>query len=120
MPLNEALIKDAGERYMREQDRYVKLAQFVADACRRHVVDANVIRATVHWRAKDRKRFEGKLQKWLIDPKKKERIDKIQTVDEVFKEAGGDLAGVRITTYVETDRDKVVDLINKIFDGPSG
>lgn len=120
MPLNDNLIKEAGERYMREQDRYAKLAQFVADACRREVIDANVIRATVQWRAKDRKRFEGKLQKWLLDPEKAERVARIITVDDVFKEAGGDLAGVRITTYVETDRDKVVDVINKIFDGPGG
>lgn len=47
MPLTDDLIKEAGERYMRELDRYAKLAQFVADACRRQVIDANVIRATV-------------------------------------------------------------------------
>lgn len=120
MPLNPTLIKDAGERYMREQDRYAKMAQYVADLCRREVIDSHVIRASVQWRAKDRKRFEAKLQKWLADPEKAERIEKINAVDDVFHEAGGDLAGIRITTYVETDRDKVVDVINKIFDGPNG
>lgn len=120
MPLTDELIKKAGERYMREQDRYAKLAQLVADACRRQVIDANVIRATVQWRAKARKRFESKLHKWLVEPEKRARIAKIATLDDVFREAGGDLAGVRITTYVETDRDKVVEVIKKIFDGQTG
>jgi ppGpp synthetase/RelA/SpoT-type nucleotidyltranferase len=120
MALTEALIKEAGERYVREQDRYAKLAHFVADACQQQVVDTNVIRATVQWRAKVRKRFEAKLQKWLADPGKKDRTAKISTLDDVFDQVGGDLAGVRITTYVETDRDRVVEVIRRHFDGSGG
>ena len=31
-----------------------------------------------------------------------------------------DLAGVRISTYLEADRDRVVQEITKLFDGPNG
>lgn len=118
MPLTDELIREAGERYFREQDRYAKLAELVADVCRRDVVEKHVIRATVQWRAKDRKRFEKKLQKWLADTAKTSRVERISNVDDVFREAGGDLAGVRVATYVETDRLKVVEAIKKIFAGP--
>lgn len=56
----------------------------------------------------------------MVDPERAERVARIQNSDDVFREAGGDLAGVRITTYVETDRDKVVEVIKKIFGGPTG
>jgi hypothetical protein len=65
MPLNATLIKESGDRYLREQDRYAKLAQLVAEECRRKVIEAHAIRATVQWRVKDRKRFERKLRTWL-------------------------------------------------------
>lgn len=120
MALTEELIKEAGERYVREQDRYAKLAHFVADVCQQQVVDTNVIRATVQWRAKARKRFEAKLQKWLIDPQKKTMVANISTLNDVFEQVGGDLAGVRIATYVETDRHRVVEVIKRYFDGDGG
>jgi len=41
-------------------------------------------------------------------------------VQESQTTSGGDLAGVRITTYVETDRNSVVEAIQALFTGPEG
>jgi ppGpp synthetase/RelA/SpoT-type nucleotidyltranferase len=114
MPLNEQIIKDAVERYWREIDRYSKLASFVANECQQ-IVRANVVRATVQWRPKDKGGLEKKLKRYLSDPLERASIN---TVDDVFTRVG-DLAGVRVATYVETDRDKIVVEIEKHFDGAS-
>ena len=119
MALTRDLISDARARYFLERDRYLKLARLVSEICQKQVIQENVIRATTQWRAKDPKRFEDKLVKWLDDPAKAERLSKIHTLEDLFREAGGDLAGVRITTYVETDRRLVVEAIQAIFTGPN-
>ena len=120
MALTEDLIAQAKERYCREKDRYIKLARLVAEICQKQVIQENVIRAATQWRAKDPKRFEDKLKKWLADPSKAARLAGINSLDDVFVEAGGDLAGARITTYVETDRNSVVEAIQALFSGPGG
>lgn len=120
MALTEDLITQAKDRYCREKDRYIKLARLVAEICQKQVIQENVIRATTQWKAKDPKRFEDKLKKWLADPSKVARLAGINSLDDVFVEAGGDLAGVRITTYVETDRNSVVEAIQALFTGPEG
>lgn len=113
MPLNEQVIKEAVDRYWREIDRYSKLAAFVANKCQQ-IVRTNVLRATVQWRPKDKDGFEKKLKRYMAEPAERETL---HTVDDVFRRVG-DLAGVRVTTYVETDRDKIVAEIRKHFDGP--
>lgn len=42
MPLTEQIITESVNRYWREYDRYVKLADFVADACR-EMIEAKLI-----------------------------------------------------------------------------
>jgi ppGpp synthetase/RelA/SpoT-type nucleotidyltranferase len=120
MALTKSLINQAKDIYCREKDRYIKLARLVSEICQKQVIQENVIRAATQWRAKDPKRFEDKLMKWLDDSSKAVRLDGINSLDDVFKEAGGDLAGVRITTYVETDRNSVVEAIQALFTGPGG
>ena len=63
MPIANEVIHDAVVRYGRERDRYVRLAERVADICRTEIVDANVIRAQVTSRAKSVKSLDGKLRR---------------------------------------------------------
>ena len=69
MPLTDRLIRDAKERYWREMDRYVKLAEYVHTRCKSIVKD-DAIRATTQARAKDPERFEEKLRRYQKDPSK--------------------------------------------------
>lgn len=113
MPLSDDTIDAAGKRYWRESDRYAKLAELVGNLCR-EIVSENVLRASVHWRAKTRKSFVNKLREHYA---KDEKIS--DSVEAVFARVG-DLSAVRVLTYVESDRPRVVDLISKAFEGPGG
>ncbi len=75
------------------------------------MIEAKLIRATVSSRAKDPERFRGKLRKYLRDDKERTALD---SVEKVFERVG-DLAGVRITTYVEKDRIRVVEELKVLF-----
>jgi len=112
MALTPDIINQASDRYWRESDRYAKLAEYVGEACRRLLKD-NVIRGSVQWRAKDAGRLKGKLEKQMA---KGEHADEYADVESVFRVIK-DFAGVRLLTYVEGDRDKVVDLIRSRFVG---
>jgi len=112
MPLSIELIDNAVERYWREYDRYSKLAEFVGDTCRK-ALESNVIRGSIQWRAKDPDRLRAKLTKYLSDGAHSEEFTDMDSVFRVLK----DLAGARVTTYVEADRHKVVALIGKQFSG---
>lgn len=112
MSLTQDLIEKAVERYWREYDRYAKLAEFVGDACRR-VLDDNVIRGSIQWRPKNPDRLRLKLQKQMANGDHAAEYTDLDNVFTVLK----DLAGARITTYVETDRPKVVALVQKRFAG---
>ncbi len=107
----QELIAAAVERYRREQDRYAKLADMVAEKCRR-LLEANAILGTVDARAKSPESLERKLQT-LLAGETPEELTPEGLLDRV-----SDLAGVRVKTYVEADRDKVVEDIRVAFDGP--
>jgi ppGpp synthetase/RelA/SpoT-type nucleotidyltranferase len=102
-------------RYDRERDRYEKLTTRVADICRHDIVEANAIRATVAGRTKDGSRLETKIARKIVD----DAWPADMTVDQVFDRVG-DLAAVRISTYLEADRLRVVDLVRETFGGPDG
>lgn len=112
MALTQQIIDQAAERYWRESDRYAKLAEYVGEACRRLLKD-NVIRGSVQWRAKDAGRLKGKLEKQMAKGDHAEEYTDVDSVFEVIK----DFAGVRVLTYVEGDRGKVVELIRGRFAG---
>jgi len=116
MALSEILIDEAVRRYGREIDRYRKLAEFVAEICH-EIISGDAIRASVVWRAKDEESFKRKMTKWLVDPNHHAKADKISSVDDIFGLIS-DLAGVRITSYVESDRERIVNEICKKFIGP--
>lgn len=112
MPLTDKDINECGERYLREYDRYQKMAEVVYQKCYDIVHKKLTIRATVQRRAKSPKSFVDKLRK-------NEYRNKFNSVDEVFSGIS-DLAGVRIATYLESDRQQVVHEIENAFVGVSG
>ena len=114
MPFDVSLIPSAVERYHRERDRYVKLADRVAEICGTDVCEQNAIRAQVTFRVKSSKSFEGKLRRFST------RGDRnYKSVDEIFA-AIGDFAGVRIACYQFDDCTKIVEHLKTTFKGPEG
>lgn len=108
MSLTEKNLDECVNRYIREQDRYIKLSEFVYEKCLEIVSDLGV-RATVQRRAKNPKSFMDKLRKNNDDKK-------YTSIENVFEKVS-DLAAVRIATYLESDRTKVVERIEKAFVG---
>lgn len=112
MPLTDDQIKECGERYLREHDRFQKMAEVVYQKCYDIVHKKLTVRATVQRRAKSPKSFVDKL-------KKEEHRSRYASVEEVFRGIS-DLAGVRIATYLESDRQQVVDELRNSFVGIDG
>lgn len=114
MPFNPALIEPAVRRYRRERDRYVKLADRIAEICKTDICEANAIRAQVTFRVKSPNSFEGKLRRFSGRPNKN------YTDLEAIFDGVGDLAGVRIATYREEDRLIVKAAVERAFCGRNG
>jgi len=112
MSLTPQLIEAAVDRYLREIDRYEKLSKFIGEACR-ILLEENNIRGSVQWRAKDPERLRKKLEKYLISG---EHADEFTDLDSVFRVLK-DLARARVTTYVDTDRARVIALVQERFSG---
>lgn len=114
MPFSPDLISPAVDRYRRERDRYVKLADRVSEICRNDICDQNAIRAQVTFRVKSTKSFEGKLRRFSTHEDRN-----YTNMDEIFA-AISDLAGVRIAAYQYEDCEKLVELLKQVFRGPDG
>lgn len=114
MPFSPDLIEPAVRRYRRERDRYVKLADRVAEICKTDICEANAIRAQVTFRVKSANSFEGKLRRFSVKADKN-----YADLDAIF-EGVGDLAGVRIATYREEDRQVVKAAVQRAFCGRDG
>jgi ppGpp synthetase/RelA/SpoT-type nucleotidyltranferase len=112
MPLTDQQIHECQDRYLREVDRYAKMAEAAYEKCLDIVQKKLTVRATVQRRAKNPKSFVEKLRKDRFR-------NRFNSVDEVFQEIS-DLAGVRIATYLESDRLMVVEEIRKEFAGFNG
>jgi ppGpp synthetase/RelA/SpoT-type nucleotidyltranferase len=114
MAISDKVISEAVARYVRERDRYLKLAARVADICRSNIVERHAIRAQITSRTKTVRSFEGKLRRFSKRPDKS-----FQTVEEVFEKIG-DFAGVRVATYRPEDEPRVAESIRALFAGPDG
>lgn len=115
MPLTPIDIQAAVERYEREYDRYVKLADVVYERCLQ-IMEEKGLRATVQRRAKDPSSLREKL---LRISRKLPPDPRFDTVDEVFAHMS-DLAAVRVGTYLESDRATVVEELKLAFEFPIG
>jgi len=111
MGLDEEQIEAVVARYERELNRYETLATTVAEFCSL-VLENTKILARVQKRAKSPASLRAKLLR-------NEHRERYSSVDDVFL-GMSDLAGVRVTTYVEADRTAVVAAIAERFAGPSG
>lgn len=109
MSLHDNTIEECVARYIREQDRYAKMAEYVYEKCQ-DIVRRLGVHATVQRRAKNPASFGEKLKK---------NREKYSDIDHVFHQIS-DLAAVRIATYLESDRDRVVEAIIKEFAGLLG
>lgn len=106
--MNGNLVDETVKRYIKEYDRYKKLADIVFNICQ-NIVEKNLtIRATIQHRAKSPTSLAEKLRK----------NTKYKSVDNVF-DGISDMAGVRIITYQEADRSRVVKEIQRVFIGPN-
>ena len=74
------------------------------------------IPARVSARVKTPESLRGKLEKWQRDPAKQDRIGN----EEGTLRHISDLAAVRVMTYTESHRARVVDLIQSFFQSPEG
>lgn len=111
MPLTSKDIQLAVERYEREYDRYVKLAEVVYERCLQ-IVEEKGLRATVQRRTKK----PTSLRKKLLKVSRKSPPDsRFDTVDAVFTSMG-DLAAVRVGTYLESDRTTMVEELKRAFE----
>lgn len=114
MTFDPGLIFHAVSRYHRERDRYVKLADRIAQICRDDICEQNAIRAQVTFRVKTEKSFEGKLKRFSQSESRE-----YETVDDIFLNIS-DLAGVRIAAYREEDCERIVEHLTREFSGPDG
>jgi ppGpp synthetase/RelA/SpoT-type nucleotidyltranferase len=108
---------EAREQYALEYDRYSKLARLVSGVCK-DLVERAGIQAAVQNRAKDPASFYRKLVGYVED-ENASKIEQVETARDAL-DMVGDLAAVRVATYVEADRGRVVELITNRFRGPLG
>jgi ppGpp synthetase/RelA/SpoT-type nucleotidyltranferase len=104
--MSSLVVEAALVRYGREHNRYLQVADAVASRCRRLASETG-IRATVQWRVKSPERVRTKLERIVLAP--------TGNADAAALDALGDLAGVRIATFVEAGREPMVAAIQGAF-----
>lgn len=104
------LVDECVKRYRREIFAFQRLAEAVEESCWK-LLDQTGVQAQVQSRAKAPGSFAKKVRRYLSQPNEAE---KLLTCDDVFARIG-DLAGVRVLTYVEADRPRLVSLIQDAF-----
>ncbi|MBY3381688.1 GTP pyrophosphokinase [Rhizobium laguerreae] len=115
VPLDAKMIFDCVEEYSNSHDRMTKLVLFVVAQFERELKKRNIM-ARVTGRAKSIESLKGKLDKWSSDRK---RCARFRARSDVFS-CVSDLAGVRVMTYTERDREVVQQLIGELFASPAG
>lgn len=106
--LSENEIKKCIEDYNEATDRLTKLVRTVVSKLERRLAEEGIL-AKVSGRVKSTASFTKKLEKWSTDSDKAKQVKSAKR--GVF-DIVGDLAAVRVMTYVEKDRDRVVKLIS--------
>jgi len=107
------LIEDCVDEFHKASDRMTKFIRVVVEKLEMQLRQEGIM-ARVSARVKSRDSLKLKLQKWLTDEQKRDRI---RTKQDVFAEVG-DLAAVRVMTYVERDREKVTRIVRSLFSSP--
>ena len=97
------------ETYMESIDRLAKLVRLITDKLEKDLNKEGIL-FRVSGRVKNPESLRGKLEKYMKDPKKAKRIKSKGVFAEV-----GDLAAVRVMTYMENDRPKVAEIVKETF-----
>lgn len=108
--VDEKLIDECAEEYHQSIDRMAKLVRTVVEKLENELRNEGIL-ASVSGRVKNRKSLHEKLTKWAERP---EKVEKLKSKRGVF-EVVGDLAAVRVMTYIEDDRGKVTEIAKRIF-----
>jgi ppGpp synthetase/RelA/SpoT-type nucleotidyltranferase len=104
---------DATNQYQRERDRYEKLARKVAETAQDALSSQTDVRFKIDWRAKQPRSLLEKLtRKRSENPNRFADKAPAEVLDLIR-----DLAGVRVLTYVDSDRSKVLDVLHEVFGG---
>jgi ppGpp synthetase/RelA/SpoT-type nucleotidyltranferase len=110
LPLNQKMITQCVEEYHRSRDRLEKMVRLIVEELERNLSESG-IRARVAGRVKSPDSLERKLEKWLANGNKSGLFKSKEDIFEIV----GDLAAVRVMTYVERDRERVEQLVKRIF-----
>lgn len=106
--LDERVINELVEQYLREMARYEKAAGAVADRLRRELRAEARLRHLISFRAKHPEDLREKLRHKAGDPRYSEAALRRNLNDVVT-----DLAGCRVVVYVPEDEIRVVELIDR-------
>lgn len=115
MPLDAKLIAECTAEYSKSYDRLTKLVVFVVGQLEIELKRRKIM-ARVTGRAKNADSLRAKLVKWSADRKKSALFKNSRDVFSCV----GDLAGVRVMTYTEQDRELVYLMVREIFASPEG
>lgn len=108
------LINDCLAEYDGATDRIGKLVRVATERLEFELAKKGIM-SRVTGRVKSRESVQGKLRKWLAHPEKfSHKIEALRAKRGLFI-AMGDLAALRVMTYIENDRHKVVDLARDCF-----
>ncbi|SDN71072.1 RelA/SpoT domain-containing protein [Ensifer sp. YR511] len=113
--LTYELAEECTAEYHRSFDRLLKLVLRIVEKLEAELKERKIM-ARVSGRVKGRESLRSKLLKWVEEPEKAKLFSDPR---DVFKHVG-DLAAVRVMTYVEQDRDRVASIVREIFAHRSG
>jgi ppGpp synthetase/RelA/SpoT-type nucleotidyltranferase len=108
--LDQSLAEECTNEYHRSFDRLLKLVLCVVDKLESELRERKIM-ARVSGRVKGRDSLRAKLLKWAKD---EEKAKLFSDPRDVYRYVG-DLAAVRVVTYVEQDRERIANIAKEIF-----
>jgi ppGpp synthetase/RelA/SpoT-type nucleotidyltranferase len=115
MAIDENMIEEAHERFLRERDRYEKLTRTVESLCIEHIGEGSALRVNITARTKNPASYARKLRRLMAKGQKPEW----ESVDDIFNGLS-DFSGVRIAYYMTSDAESIKDALKEIFILPVG
>ena len=110
MTLTTELVIECTHEYHKSIDRLTKLVRITVERLEAEL-KRHKISARVSGRAKSQDSLQKKLENWAKSPSKSPLFN---SKHDVFAHVG-DLAAVRVMTYVEQDRERVTAIVREIF-----
>ena len=108
--MTSTLIDNAIEAHMGVIDRLAEFVHIVTNQLEKDLKKEGIL-SRVSGRIKNPESLRVKLEKYMTSPKKAKRIKSAQDLLAAI----GDLAAVRVMTYMESDRPRVAEIVRKAF-----